>query len=148
MPTNLAHNNNDDQGDYQERRPENPWRLRHSVACYIRGIGSVQPAKHNHNVIADRDVLTQVYRSEKIHHIVTDRSIVICTQASKKHDNVVLRLVGDMHVAEENYDIVIDVSIGIDTAEKTDRIMDRVTFGHHDVAAKLHSIFIGACRRS
>ena len=52
----------------------------------------------------------------------------------------------DAGISEEDNDVVVDVALGNHRAEEADGVMDGMAFGHHDVAAELDRVFVGARR--
>jgi hypothetical protein len=84
-----------------------------------------------------------VHIPEEVHDVVADCSIVFGAYGAKEDDNIVLGLVGDVYVAEEDHYVMIDVALGVDAAEEADRVVHRVAFGDHDIAAELNRVFVG-----
>src|SRR5580692_7646171 len=53
-------------------------------------------------------------------------------------------MVGNVYVAEEDDDVVVDVTFGVDAAEEANGVVDRFAGSHNDVAAELNSVAVTA----
>jgi len=143
----LVNDQCDDDSQNDQRRPEDPCRLRHAASRNVHRVGSTQAAEHHDRVAADGHIFAQPRGTEEVDQIVSDSGVVFGVDSAKEDHNIVLGLMRNVHVAKKNDDVVIDIALGIDAAEEADGVMDGLTFRDDDITSKLHSILFGTCRR-
>lgn len=109
----------------------------------------MQSAEHDDKVVADGDIFAEVHTSEKVHHVMADGRVIFSADAAEEDDYVVLGLMGNVHISEEDNDVMIDVALGVNAAEEADGIVNGLAFRDDDVAAELDRVLfrVGGCGR-
>src|SRR5258708_5777873 len=136
MPAKLADHHNDDQSNDHQRSPKKPCRLNHAIAADGDRFSRAHAAEHGHHVLANGYLFTEPDIAEHADHIVADVGVVVSLYAAEKIHDVMIGAGADVNVSKEDHNIAFNCAVGINIAEKADRVMNRGVARHVNWAAK------------
>jgi hypothetical protein len=126
-----------------QKKPQ--W-LRHAIARYLYRVGGMHSAEHGYHVLAHGNILAQPDRAKHADQIAADRNVVVCFDPSEEAHNIVVCLARDVHIPEEDHDVALDFSLGIDAAKEAHGVMHGGIFANMDVRTELHRVTLGKTR--